>query len=239
MYRPTGSDSHEAQRFFLKAIALDPTFSRNYAGLSFTHFYNAFLLRTRERERDVALAFETAGQALEADPGDPAAHWAMGRALWLRREHDGAISALDQSIRLSPSYALAHYGLAFVHCQTGDPVLALDAADTAAHLSPLDPMLFAIHGARTFALLRLGRVEEAADFALRGGQQPNAHVHAHGIAALTLAIAGRMQEAHAERTRILSLRPDYNFGEFKDAFHMLDDLKDIYEGAAKLVEIPE
>ena len=48
-----------------------------------------------------------------------------------------------------------------------------------------------------------------------------------------------MQEAHAERTRILSLRPDYNFGEFKDAFHMLDDLKDIYEGAAKLVEIPE
>ena len=239
MYRPTGSDSHEAQRFFLKAIALDPTFSRNYAGLSFTHFYNAFLLRTRERERDVALAFETAGQALEADPGDPAAHWAMGRALWLRREHDGAISALDQSIRLSPSYALAHYGLAFVHCQTGDPALALDAADTAAHLSPLDPMLFAIHGARTFALLRLGKVEEAADFALRGGQQPNAHVHAHGIAALTLAIAGRMQEAHAERTRILSLRPDYNFGEFKDAFHMLDDLKDIYEGAAKLVEIPE
>jgi DNA-binding SARP family transcriptional activator/TolB-like protein len=239
MYRPTGSDSHEAQRFFLKAIALDPTFSRNYAGLSFTHFYNAFLLRTRERERDVALAFETAGQALEADPGDPAAHWAMGRALWLRREHDGAISALDQSIRLSPSYALAHYGLAFVHCQTGDPALALDAADTAAHLSPLDPMLFAIHGARTFALLRLGRVEEAADFALRGGQQPNAHVHAHGITALTLAIAGRMQEAHAERTRILSLRPDYNFGEFKDAFHMLDDLKDIYERAAKLVEIPE
>ena len=239
MYRPTGSDSHEAQRFFLKAIALDPTFSRNYAALSFTHFYNAFLLRTRERERDVALAFETAGQALEADPGDPAAHWAMGRALWLRREHDGAISALDQSIRLSPSYALAHYGLAFVHCQTGDPALALDAADTAAHLSPLDPMLFAIHGARTFALLRLGKVEEAADFALRGGQQPNAHVHAHGITALTLAIAGRMQEAHAERTRILSLRPDYNFGEFKDAFHMLDDLRDIYERAAKLVEIPE
>ena len=155
--------------------------------------------RTREREREIALAFETAGQALEADPGDPAAHWAMGRALWLRREHEGAISALNQSIRLSPSYALAHYGLAFVHCQTGDPARAIDAADIAAHLSPLDPMLFAIHGARTFALLRLGRVEEAAEFALRGGQQPNAHVHAHGIAALTLAIAGQIEEAHAER----------------------------------------
>jgi DNA-binding SARP family transcriptional activator/TolB-like protein len=239
MYRPTGSDSHEAQRFFLKAIALDPTFSRNYAGLSFTHFYNAFLLRTREREREAALAFETAGQALEADPSDPAGHWAMGRALWLRREHESAISALEQSIRLSPSYALAHYGLAFVHCQTGDPARALEAADTAAHLSPLDPMLFAIHGARTFALLRLGRVEEAAEFALRGGQQPNAHIHAQGIAALTLAIAGRIEEAHAERRRIISLRPDYNFGQFKDAFHLLDDLKDIYERSAKLLQIPE
>jgi DNA-binding SARP family transcriptional activator len=239
MYRPTGSGSREAQRFFFRSIALDPTFSRNYAGLSFTHFYNAFLQQTREREREVALAFETAGQALEADPSDPAAHWAMGRALWLRREHEGAIGALEQSIRLSPSYALAHYGLAFVHCQTGDPARALAAADTAVHLSPLDPMLFAIHGARTFALLRLGRLEEAAEFAVRGGQQRNAHIHAHGIAALTLAIAGRIEEARAERGRIIGLRPDYSFRQFKDAFHMLDDLKDIYEKAAKLVEIPE
>jgi tetratricopeptide (TPR) repeat protein len=163
----------------------------------------------------------------------------MGRALWLRREHEGAISALEQSIRLSPSYAWAHYGLAFVHCQTGDPERALDAADTAAHLSPLDPMLFAIHGARTFALLRLGRVEEAAEFALRGGQQPNAHVHAHGIAALTLATDGRIEEAQAQRKRIISLRPDYNFKQFEDAFHLLDDLRRIYQKAAKLVQIPE
>ncbi len=239
IHRPGTSDSHEAQRFFLKAIALDPTFSRSYAGLSFTHFYNAFLRRTPDREREVALAFETAGQALESDPADPTAHWAMGRALWLRRGHESAISALEQSIRLSPSYALAHYGLAFVHCQTGDPARALNAADTAAHLSPLDPMLFAIYGARTFALLRLGRAEEAAEFAVRGGQQLNAHVHAHAIAALTLAIAGRMEEANAERRRIMSLRPDYNFQRFKDAFHMLDDLTKIYRRAAKLVQIPQ
>jgi DNA-binding SARP family transcriptional activator/TolB-like protein len=238
-YRLTGSGSREAQRFFFRAIALDPTFSRNYAGLSFTHFYNAFLLQTREREREIALAFETAGQALDADPSDPAAHWAMGRALWLRREHEGATSALDRSLRLSPSYALAHYGLAFVHCQTGDPARALEAADIAAHLSPLDPMLFAIHGARTFALLRLDRAGEAAEFAIRGGQQPNAHVHAHAIAALTLAIAGRIEEAHAECRRIFSLRPDYDFKQFKGAFHLLDDLRGIYQKAAKLVQISE
>ena len=239
MYRFTSGSNREAQQFFCRALALDPTFSRSYAGLSFTHFQNAFLLQAREREREIGLAFETAGQALEADPGDPAAHCAIGRALWLRREHDGAVGELDQSVRLSPNYALAHYSLAFVQCQTGDPARAIDAADTANYLSPLDPMLFGMHGARTFALLRLGKVQEAADFAIRSGQQPNAHVHAHAIAALTLATAGRIEEAHVERGRISALRPDYNLKQFIDAFHLLDDLRNIYQRAAMLLQIPE
>jgi DNA-binding SARP family transcriptional activator/TolB-like protein len=239
MYRFTSGGNREAEQFFTRAIALDPTFSRSYAGLSFTHFQNAFLLQAREREREIALAFETAGQGLETDPSDPAAHWAMGRALWLRGEHAGAVDELDRSVRLSPSYAMAHYALAFVHCQTGDPARAIEAADTANHLSPLDPMLFAMHGTRTFALLRLGKVQEAADFAIRAGQLPNAHVHAHAISALTLAAAGRIKEAQAERRRVSALRPDYNFRQFKNAFHLLDDLKDIYQRAAKLVQIPE
>ena len=43
MYRFTIDNNHEAQKFFTRAIALDPTFARSYAGLSFTHFQNAFL----------------------------------------------------------------------------------------------------------------------------------------------------------------------------------------------------
>lgn len=237
MYRFTSESNREAQSFFTKAIALDPTFARSFAGLSFTHYQNAFVLNTHEREQESALALSTAGQGLEADPSDPAAHWAMGRALWLRRNHEGAIAALDQATRLSPSYASAHYSLAMVHCQIGDPMCAVEAADTAALLSPLDPMLFAIYGARTFALLRLGKIEEAAEFAIRGAEQPNAHVHARAIAVLTLATAGRMSEADAEWTRLRHLRPDYSFGQFNDAFHLVDDLRGIYQKAAKLVQI--
>jgi DNA-binding SARP family transcriptional activator len=239
MYRFTNESNLEAQEFFTRAIALDPTFARSYAGLSFTHFQNAFVLNTHDRDQEAGLALSTAGQGLEADPSDPAAHWAMGRALWLRRDHEGAISALDQATRLSPSYAAAHYSLAMVHCQIGDPACAVEAADTAAFLSPLDPMLFAIYGARTFALLRLGKVEEAAEFAIRGAEQPNAHIHARAIAVLTLATAGRMDEAATEWTRLRQLRPDYNFVQFNDAFHLVDDLKRIYQKAAKLVHVPQ
>ncbi|MBR0788209.1 tetratricopeptide repeat protein [Bradyrhizobium manausense] len=239
MYRFTSESNREAQSFFHQAIARDPTFSRSYAGLSFTHFQNAFVLKTREREQEIALALSTAGRGLEVDPGDPAAHWAMGRALWLRRDHESAITALEQATRLSPSYASAHYSLAMVHCQTGDPERAVQAADTAALLSPLDPMLFAIFGARTFGLLRLGKTEEAAVFALRGAEQPNAHIHARAIAVLTLATAGRMDEADAEWTRLRHLQPAYTFRQFEDAFHLVDDLRRTYQKAAKAMHIPQ
>jgi DNA-binding SARP family transcriptional activator/TolB-like protein/tetratricopeptide (TPR) repeat protein len=235
----TTDSNREAQHFFNKAIALDPTFSRSYAALSFTHFQNAFHLHVREAEREIASAFETAGQAMEADPSDPAAHCAIGRALWLQHAHPGAVDEINQSIRLSPNYAFAHYSLAFVQAHTGDPVRSLDAADAAVQLSPLDPMMFGTHRVRTFALLRLGKVQEAADRAALVGRYAGDHFHAHAVAALTLAAAGRLEEARAARRRIIELRPDYNFKLFKEALRTLDDLTEIYKKAAKLLEIPE
>ena len=239
MYGFTGDSNRKAQQFFTRSIVLDPTFSRSYAGLSFTHFQNAFHLHVRDAEREIALAIETAEQALQADPNDPAAHCAMGRALWLQHAHDGAVSALDRSIRLSPNFAFAHYSLAFVQCQTGDPGHAIDAADAAAELSPFDPMMFGTNRVRTFALLRLGKVEEAAETARLVGQHAGDHVHAHAVAALTLAAAGRIEEARAIRQHIGALRPGYNLKQFKEVLHMMDDLTDIYQRAAKLLHIPE
>jgi DNA-binding SARP family transcriptional activator/TolB-like protein len=239
MSRFTSDSNREAQSFFKKAIAIDPTFSRSYAGLSFTHFHNAFHLNVRESEREIALAFEAGGEAVLADPSDPAAHCALGRAQWLAYAHDDAIRDLNQSVRLSPKYAFAHYSLAFVQAQTGDPRNAIEAADIAARLSPFDPMMFGTHRVRTFALLRLGKVEEAARCAKFVGQSAGDHVHAHAVSALTLAAAGRLDEARAERRRISDLRPDYSFRQFKEVLHMLDDLTDIYKKAARLLEIPE
>jgi TolB-like protein len=51
MYRFTGSDNEQAQRYFKLAIKLDPTFSRAFAGLSFTHWQNAFLFKSADRQQ--------------------------------------------------------------------------------------------------------------------------------------------------------------------------------------------
>jgi len=166
------------------------------------------------------------------DARDPAAHWAVGRALWLRGEDQASIRALDKAVEISPSYANAHYARAFVHSQTGDPNIAISAAETSHRLSPFDPMSFAFQSAKVFGLLRLNRREEAAELCRTLVCQPNTHVHARAIAALSMASAGCLDEARAEFAIVRRERPDYNVAQFFSAFRLKNDLQRLYRDAA-------
>ncbi|TIS98143.1 MAG: transcriptional regulator, partial [Mesorhizobium sp.] len=188
MYRFTQAENETARHFFATALQLDPTFARAYAGLSFTHWQNAFQ-RWGDRDRESALAFESAGQSLLVDDHNPAAHWAMGRALWLRGEQDGSLSELGRAVDLSPNFALGHYALSFVHSQSGDPRAAISSSDHSRHLSPFDPLLFGMLGSRAMSHVRLGQFEEAAEWALKAAARPNAHTIILAIAAHCLALA--------------------------------------------------
>jgi len=217
MYRFDPPDNAKAQRLFETAVRLDPTFSRAWAGLSFTHFQNAFQGWT-EREPETERAIEAAAQGLMADDHDPSAHWAMGRALWLRDGHDASVGELEQAVDLSPNFALGHYTLAFVHSQSGDPQAAIAASDRARLLSPFDPLLFGMLGARAIALVRLDRIEEAVRWAMRAAARPNAHPHIHAIAAFTLGLADSLDEARRQAGMIRSVVPGYAFDDFAAAF---------------------
>jgi DNA-binding SARP family transcriptional activator len=217
MYRFNRSDNELAQRFFETAVRLDPTFARAHAGLSFTHFQNAFQ-GWAERAPQIDLAFEAAGRSLQADDRDPAAYWAMGRALWLRGDQHQSVIELERAIDLSPNFALGHYALSFVHSQAGDPHAAISAADHSRDLSPFDPLLFAMLGARAMSLVRLGRFEEAAEWASKAAARPNAHAHILAIAAYSLALAGRFEEARGHAAAIRKTLPHYTVTDFLTAF---------------------
>ncbi|WP_162143896.1 winged helix-turn-helix domain-containing protein [Acidovorax sp. JHL-9] len=217
MYRFNQADNERARQFFAMAVHLDPTFARAYAGLSFTHFQNAFQ-GWSERAAACDQAMATARQSLDADDRNPAAHWAMGRALWLRAQQDSAVVELEQAIHLSPSFALGHYTLAFVQSQAGDPQAAIAASDHSRLLSPFDPLLFGMLGARAMALVRLGRFDEAADWAVKAAARPNAHAHIRAIAAYSLALAGSLDLARTYATAIRQARPSYQADDFFAAF---------------------
>jgi DNA-binding SARP family transcriptional activator len=235
MYRFNGPDNVHAADFFRAAIRLDPTFSRAHAGLSFTHFQNAFLNLTADRERQVDLALETANQSLSADDRDPAAHWAMGRALWLRREASESLLELERSIELSPNFALGHYTLGFVHSQTGDPRVAIASTDHSRELSPFDPLQFAMLASRAMAHVRLGQFQEASEWALKAAARPNAHTHILAIAAECLALVNRGDQGRQLVGRIRERVPGYGVGDFLRAFHFDRETERLFRRAAKLV----
>lgn len=235
MYRFTRSDNERAQHFFEMAIGLDPTFARAHAGLSFTHFQNAFQgWETRAPEID--RAFEAAGQSLMADDRDPAAHWAMGRALWLRGRHSQSVAELEQAVDLSPNFAQGHYTLAFVHSQAGDPDTAIVSADHSRHLSPFDPLLFGMLGTRAMALVRLGQFDEAADWGVKAAARPNAHAQILAIAAYTLALAGRIDEARSYLATIHAMLPRYGVDDFLTAMQLTPEGEQLFREAARRID---
>ncbi|HEX7882847.1 MAG TPA: transcriptional regulator [Afipia sp.] len=234
VYRFNKADNERAREFFEMAVQRDPTFARAYGGLSFAHFQSAFQ-GWAPRELEVDRAFDTAGQSLMADDRDPSAHWAMGRALWLRGQQDQCLVELEQAIDLSPNFALGHYTLAFVHSQGGDPQAAVRFSDHSRHLSPFDPLLFGMLGARAMALVRLRRFDEAADWALKAAARPNAHAHILAIAAYCLALAGKLEAARAQMAAIRKRLPGYCVDNFLTAMQFAPEGAALFrEGARRI-----
>ena len=234
MYRFTQAENEQARHFFHRALQLDPTFARAYAGLSFTHWQSAFQ-RWGDRDRESALAFESAGHSLLVDDHNPAAHWAMGRALWLRGEQDGSLCELGRAVDLSPNFALGHYALSFVHSQSGDPRAAISSSDHSRHLSPFDPLLFGMLGARAMSHVRLGQFEEAADWALKAAARPNAHTIILAIAAHCLALAGRLDEARGFAAAIRKTLPDYRADDFIGTFRFEPEAEALFRRGARRI----
>ena len=234
MFRFTREDNEQARHFFQTAIRLDPTFARPRAGLSFTHFQDAFL-GWRERAASIEQAYGAAADGVMADERDPASHWALGRAMWLKDGHQEALRELQTAIDLSPNFALGHYTLGFVHAQSGDPQAAIVEADHARALSPLDPLLFGMLASRALALIRLGRYEEAADWGVRSAARPNAHVHIQAIAMVCLALAGRMREAREFAAAIRRTQAGYGVDNLLRAFRLGAEAEALVRKAAKVI----
>lgn len=218
MYRFRADNTLQAEHYFRRAIELEPTAPRAYAGLSFVHFQRAFLNHSRDRIEQIQRAYDFAQQSLTLDFADPLGHWALGRALLLRKDFDGATTELEAATRLNPSFALGQYSLSFALMHTGSNERSLDAVGLARRLSPFDPMTFAMFACRAQNLAILGRVAEAAKLSKLAVQQPNAHHHLLGIAVLCHALNGQRQEALHYLGRLRAVQPGYDERDYLRAF---------------------
>jgi DNA-binding SARP family transcriptional activator len=234
MFRYVKTDNLQARHFFQQALKLDPAFSRAHAGLAFTHFQGAFQ-GWEDREPQIEQAYAAAANGLLADERDPAVHWAMGRALYLRKRWDECETELMRSVELSPNFALGHYNLSFLRSVVGNPTVAIADADLSRRLSPYDPMLFGMLATRAMSLVRLGKFDEACDWAIKAAARPNAFPHIHAIAACTLALAGDLRQARTYVANARRTSPNYGLSEFLLTFPFEPEGEALFRKGAKLV----
>src|SRR3546814_15355527 len=70
------------------------------------------------------------------------------------------------------------------------------------------------------ALIRLGRFEEAADWAVKAAARPNAHPTILAIAAHCLALAGRTEEGRTFAATLRRTLPAYDVDDFLRTFRV-------------------
>jgi TolB-like protein len=222
MYRFNKADNSLATSLFERAVAMEPEFARAYAGLSFTHFQDAFLGYTDETEKASKLAEYYSAQCLERDPIDPFGNLTMGRAHLLRGDLEGCLPWLDRANTLNPNYAQAKYSRGWTQSLLGNAVSCQTDVDEALALSPLDPLLYGMLGVRSFSHMVLGEPAKAVEWAERAARAPSAHVLIELIALVAHGLNGEDLEARAwaESARLRS--PSLTKADFLRAFPFRD-----------------
>jgi tetratricopeptide (TPR) repeat protein len=222
-FRFTAGDNEIAHQLFLHALSLDPHFSRAFAGISFTHYSRAFLNAVPDVDEEIVRALEAGTRSVGFDGRDAMGHWALGRALYLSREHDEALAAIDRALVLNPSYAQGHYAKGFIGIHAGLDHASVPSLDMAQRLSPFDPLLFAMKSSRGISLANQGKYDEAAAWAIRATHEPNAHFHIYAIAAACLELAGRPADARNNARWVIERQPRYSVEVFRRSFPHKDE----------------
>jgi hypothetical protein len=147
--------------------------------------------------------------------------------MWVNGDVAGSLPWIDRALMLNPNYAQGAYAHAFadsILCQGED---GQRHADRAMALSPIDPMHYAMMGARALSHAVRGEYAEAARWSDSAARAPNSHVliamiavacqaladasieHAHGPTRFAIAIRGSRDPTSSKpsHSRIATLRP--------------------------------
>ncbi len=199
-----------AQQMFERAIEIDPTYARAYAGIadccSFLYTYWHASTNTLEQ------ADAASRKALELDSESAEAHASRGLALSLRKMYDEAAQEFEAAIRLDPKLFESYYFYARARFAQGKMEEAAQLYEQACKVNPDDyqaPTLLA--GTYT----SLGRTSDSVASRHRALKIIERHLDLHpdDARALYLGAAGLTQIGERQKAlewtrRALAIEPD-------------------------------
>jgi TolB-like protein len=235
-YRFTPEENVRCQEHLREAIRLSPDFAAPHARLAYAIVLNMVYFESPVDAAAMDEALELALRAVALDDQDAQGWFTLGRVRLARREFGRAIDALEQALAIDPCLAVSHCGLGDSLAYEGRLDQAIRRFQAAIDLSPHDPFRWAFFSYRALAHLFRRDWDEAAVWARRAVQVPNAHYWAHAHLLAALGHIGDARRIEAARAELLRVRPGFTraFAETRLFYIKRDDqLRTYLDGLAR------
>src|SRR5271166_4893309 len=157
----------------------------------------------------------------------------------LTRDHDSALAAVDRARMINPNAAIVLAFDALTRCVCGVYDKAIEHAEKALRLSPMEPLVYHAAAALGLACLLTGRNEEAVTHARKAIEGNRNFAFPYCVLALGCARLGQREEASQEVRRLIGMAPSFRIGtlrkiRFAEAARLQSDL--VLLRAARLPE---
>jgi len=212
----TSSEAEKALTFLNEALKIDPTYPAAHGLAALCHWHRYQRGGLDPIERSEALRHARAVLACNTDDANALAFAAFMSAS-LDNEHEVAVGAAERAIALCPNSARAHTNRAATHMVLGNYDRAIESAEYAVRLSPLDPMRYGPEGVLAISHLALDHYNEAVEAARRSIQSNPGFIHAYAILAAGSVHLGRLGDAQDAIRRALVMEPKFRANAYKSA----------------------
>jgi adenylate cyclase len=147
----------------------------------------------------------------------------------LTRDHDLALAAADRAMTINAGAAVVLGFDALTRCLCGAYDAAIEHAEKAIRLSPLEPLAYYAQFALALACSITGRMEDAVSHAEKAIEGNRAFAFSYCVLASALLRSSRAEEAAHAVQRLLRTAPRFRLGALRksrfDAERLLSDLE--------------
>lgn len=217
MNRLTPQDTEEALQYFLSATEIDPGYARAFVCASYCYRRRVQIKGLYLSETARAEAVRLARAGLRLNPTDPFVLWQSALTFALvEKDFDEALMLVDRSLSINSASNRAWIASGMIRCYAGDPECAIEHAEKAIRLSPLDVSMWVAFWVMATGHLQLGNYEEAAEWAAKSLKLHPDNLSARYVLAASLAQSGKTPEAEAAIAGILEADPDTTIRRFAE-----------------------
>jgi len=215
MHRSARSDFERVRELLDHLIERHPRLPTPRAWLAKWHILRVTRGIASDLKEEARAALVHTKRALDSDP-DCALALAMEGFVHchMHRDLTAASERYDRALEADPNEPMAWLFKSMLHAFRGEGPNAIEAAENAIALSPLDPLRYYYDSLAASAAFSAGQYQRAAELAAGSLRLNRTHLSTWRVLLMAQALGGKGAEAQATARELLRLDPGFSVSKF-------------------------